>query len=93
MVAIQIRNVPEDLRDILAQDAKARGQSLQQYLLEVLQQQAGAARNAEFIRTWEPIRGLETPSGEPADVVQLIEEGRRERDRRILGSLADELPS
>ena len=93
MVAIQIRNVPEDLRDILAQDAKARGQSLQQYLLEVLQQQAGAARNAEFTRTWEPIRGSGTPSGKPADVVQLIEEGRRERDRRILGSLADELPS
>lgn len=88
MVAIQIRDVPDAVRDVLARDARARGQSLQTYLLTVLQRQADAAQNAEFLRTWEPVRPR--AGAIDVDVVDLIAEQRRERDRRILGSLADD---
>lgn len=45
MVALQIRDVPEDVRDALAVQAKARGQSLQAYLLELVELQARRLRN------------------------------------------------
>ncbi|GIH70474.1 hypothetical protein [Sphaerimonospora thailandensis] len=36
MVALQIRDVPEDMRDKLTAIARERGQSLQAYLLDVV---------------------------------------------------------
>ncbi|MEU7678868.1 hypothetical protein AB0C42_29075 [Micromonospora taraxaci] len=45
MVALQIRDVPEEVRDPLAAQAKARGQSLQAYLLELVETQARRLRN------------------------------------------------
>ena len=45
MVALQIRDVPEEVRDALAAQAKARGQSLQTYLLELVETQARRLRN------------------------------------------------
>ena len=58
---------------------------MQTYLLTVLQRQADAAQNAEFLRTWRPVRPRS--SGGDIDIVELIGEQRRERDRRTLGSL------
>ena len=49
MVALQIRDVPEDVRDSLAVQAKARGQSLQVYLLELVETQARRVRNAAVL--------------------------------------------
>ncbi|MBT8224297.1 MAG: hypothetical protein HKP61_00710 [Dactylosporangium sp.] len=40
MVALQIRDVSDDVRDALVAQAKARGQSLQAYLLELVETQA-----------------------------------------------------
>lgn len=45
MVAVQIRDVPDALRDVLAQEAKRRGTSLQGYLLGVLEREAASASN------------------------------------------------
>jgi hypothetical protein len=45
MVALQIRNVPEEVRDALAAQATARGQSLQSYLLELIETQARRIHN------------------------------------------------
>jgi hypothetical protein len=45
MVALQIRDVPEEVRDVLVAQAKARGQSLQTYLLELVETQARRLRN------------------------------------------------
>ncbi|RIQ19579.1 FitA-like ribbon-helix-helix domain-containing protein [Jiangella rhizosphaerae] len=45
-VALQIRDVPEDVRDIIAQRAASLGQSMQAYLLDVLRREARFARNA-----------------------------------------------
>jgi antitoxin FitA len=49
VVALQIRDVPEDVRDALVAQAKARGQSLQSYLLELVETQARRLRNTEIL--------------------------------------------
>ncbi len=49
MVALQIRDVPEEVRDALAAQAKARGQSLQAYLLELIETQARRLRNTAVL--------------------------------------------
>jgi antitoxin FitA len=49
MVALQIRDVPEDVRDALAARAKACGQSLQSYLLELVETQARRLRNTAIL--------------------------------------------
>ncbi|HVQ90791.1 MAG TPA: hypothetical protein VMU51_07120 [Mycobacteriales bacterium] len=48
-VAITIRDVPEDVRDILGQYARQQGQSLQAFLLAVLTRQARFARNRRLL--------------------------------------------
>jgi predicted transcriptional regulator len=40
MVALQIRDVPDDLRDRLSKLARQRGQSLQAYLFDVIRDEA-----------------------------------------------------
>lgn len=45
MVSLQIRDVPDGVRDVLASSAAARGQSLQAYLLELVRRDADLARN------------------------------------------------
>jgi len=49
MVALQIRDVPEDVRDALVAQARARGQSLQAYLLELVEAQARRLRNVAVL--------------------------------------------
>lgn len=46
---MQIRDVPEEVRDALAAQAKARGQSLQSYLLELVEIQARRLRNTAVL--------------------------------------------
>ncbi len=72
MVALQIRDVPEDVRDVLAAQAKARGQSLQSYLLELVEMQAQRLRNAAVLdRFAERSDGSRSVPGEtPADLAQ-----------------------
>lgn len=48
-VVLTIRNVPEQLRDALAADARVRGQSLQAYLLETLERRAAFRRNRQIL--------------------------------------------
>lgn len=50
MVAIQIRDVPDDVRDALVSQADANGQSLQRFLLDVVSAQARRSRNVELLR-------------------------------------------
>jgi antitoxin FitA len=49
MVALQIRDVPEEVRDVLADQARAHGQSLQAYLLDLIETQARRARNVAVL--------------------------------------------
>jgi antitoxin FitA len=45
MVALQIRDVPDDVRRTLAERAQARGQSLQAFLLSLVQDEARRSAN------------------------------------------------
>jgi hypothetical protein len=49
MVALQIRDVPDEIRDALAAVAKARGMSLQSLLLELVTFEARRARNLKVL--------------------------------------------
>ncbi|MEU4716881.1 hypothetical protein AB0F73_24960 [Micromonospora purpureochromogenes] len=49
MVALRIRDVSEEVRDALAAHAKGRGQSLQAYLLELVETQARRLRDTSLI--------------------------------------------
>jgi uncharacterized protein (DUF1778 family) len=48
-VVLTIRDVPDDVRDLLAQEARERGQSLQSFLLYVLRRQADYGLNRQIL--------------------------------------------
>ncbi len=46
---MQIRDVPDEVRDALAERARERGQSLQAFLLAVVEAEARRARNTSLL--------------------------------------------
>ncbi|RCW39199.1 hypothetical protein DFQ14_11735 [Halopolyspora algeriensis] len=56
MAVMTIRNVPDEVRELLARAAKRNGQSLQNYLLSMLEREARFSRNAELAEM-EPVGG------------------------------------
>ncbi|MDR1186330.1 MAG: hypothetical protein LBK95_02555 [Bifidobacteriaceae bacterium] len=72
-VALQIRNVPDDVRAVIARTAKERGQSLQAYLLQMVTDEARRAKNVELLHHFDG-RRIDL-SGEN-DPVRIIREGR-----------------
>jgi len=49
MVALQIRDVPDSVRDLLAEEAKRRDQSLQAFLLDMLEREAASMSNRRWL--------------------------------------------
>jgi antitoxin FitA len=49
MAYLQIRDVPDDVRDVLAERARARGQSLNMYLRDVVLREAAFDRNRSLL--------------------------------------------
>jgi antitoxin FitA len=49
MVALQIRNVPDDVRLALVEQARARGQSLRAFLLSLAQTEARRSANLALL--------------------------------------------
>ena len=87
MVALQIRDVPDDVRDTLAALARVRGQSLQAFLLSIVVNEARRSANAALLE-----RFSERSDGsrlEPAEIVTALQEVRSERD----GQLAQRFPA
>ncbi len=86
MVALQIRDVPENVRDALAQRARERGQSLQAFLLMLVETEARRSRNAAVLgRLARRSDGIRTQPGETAAEIAAARM-RREAD---LGSIRD----
>lgn len=83
MVALQIRHVPDEVRDALTAEANRRGESLQVYLLEVLIREASSASNRSLARRWmsEPVTAPVT-----IDVSELVAQQRHDRERDLTGS-------
>lgn len=75
-IALQIRDVPEDVRDILARRAAELGQSLQKYLLDVVIREAGQQQNVELLRAVRP-------GSTPGDVAESLAVARTDRTRQI----------
>jgi len=72
-VALQIRDVPEEVRDVLAERAAARGQSMQVYLLDLVNREVRIAQNARMFDDLAPHRVAIPPEFDP---VPIIREGR-----------------
>ncbi len=72
-VALQIRDVPEEVRDVIAARAATRGQSMQAYLLDLLQREARVAANIDILQRSADIR-IEIP--ERLSPERVIREGR-----------------
>jgi len=49
MVALQIRDVPDEVRDALAERARERGQSMQAFLLGLVEVEARRVRNPSLL--------------------------------------------
>lgn len=78
VVAIQIRNVPDDVRRKLNANAEAEGKSLQAYLLEVLIEEARWADNDAILAD-----AARTPGGStmtPDQHQAFIDRTKAERD-------------
>jgi hypothetical protein len=81
MVALQIRDVPDDVRDALVAQARQRGQSLQAYLLDLVRQQAQRANNAVLLGRFSGRDdGIRTAPGE---VAVLVAEQRQVREQGL----------
>jgi antitoxin FitA len=86
-VVLTIRDVPEQVRDLLSQEARERGQSLQAFLLSVLKRQAAFSRNRQILAEIDQdlARGGGAGPDAPA-AADLLEQARVERDDRRSGS-------
>ena len=58
-VAIQIKDVPEEVRDAIAARAAARGQSTQVYLRALLEREFRAERNRHLLESMVGHRSLD----------------------------------
>jgi plasmid stability protein len=72
-VALQIKDVREEVRDAIAARAAAIGQSTQAYLREILEREFRAERNKQLFDNLATHRSL---SLDVDDVVDLIRAGR-----------------
>ena len=81
MVSIQIRDVPDAVRDTLAGLATARGQSLQAYLLALVTEEARRSDNLALVERFGAREDGSRMSR--AEAVAAIEQARTERDARF----------
>ena len=80
MALIQIRDVPEPVRDELARKAAAAGQSMQAYLLGELSKLAQRPSMAEIVRR---AQARAKASGSAVTMDDAVAAIRRDRDRRL----------
>lgn len=81
---ISVRDVPDDVRDVLAEQARERGQSLQAYLLSVLRRQAAFSRNRQLLAEIESdLSGGGGASSQAPDAAQVLAQERAERAREV----------
>lgn len=87
MVALQIRDVPEDIRRALAARAAARGQSLQSFLLTLVTDEARRSANLALLERFDGRRdGSRLTS---AQVLEALDDARAEREASLTESWID----
>lgn len=81
MVALQIRDVPEELRDRLAAIAEERGQSLQAYLFDLVRDEVRRRDNLAVLERFSrSAYGTRLAAG---DVMDVLRTARAERDAQL----------
>ena len=83
MVALQIRGVSEPTRRTLSAEARARGESLQEYLLDLLDREAHDIDNRRLLA--ELTAGPSVDEPQPVDFVELIRSERERRESQLAG--------
>ncbi|MDN5794160.1 MAG: hypothetical protein L0H79_00235 [Intrasporangium sp.] len=87
MVALQIRDVPDDVRQALAARAAARGQSLQAFLLTLVTQEAHRSTNLALLERFGARQdGSRLTS---AQVAESLDRARAEREAYLAGGPDD----
>jgi antitoxin FitA len=81
MVALQIRGVPEELRDRLSELAGQRGQSLQAYLFDVISDEARRQDNLAVLARFATASHGTRLS--PDDINDALRSARVERDAEL----------
>lgn len=74
-IALQIKDVREEVRDAIAARAAAKGQSMQVYLRELLEREFRAERNRLLFDRLAPNRTLDL---DVEEVVEYIRNGRED---------------
>lgn len=87
MSAIQVKNFPEDLHAKLRERAARQGVSVSGYVTGVLRRDLARPTTREWLDSLKEDEPVSCITSE--EVVNLIHEGRAERDERILRALAD----
>ena len=78
MVALQIRDVPDEVRQRLADQAAARGQSLQTFLLTLVTDEARRSANLAVLQRFGVRQdGSQLSSGA---VTEALDQARKERE-------------
>jgi antitoxin FitA len=75
VVALQIRGVSEPTRRTLSAEARARGESLQEFLLDVLDREARDIDNRRLIAEWDA--GPSVDQAQRVEFVQLLQPERQ----------------
>lgn len=79
-VLLQIRNVPEDARNVLKARAAARGTSLNSYLLEMIRREAARPSVAEVLE-----RAAKRAERATASAAEALATARAEREQELPG--------
>ncbi|MFE3541814.1 hypothetical protein ACFXK0_02445 [Nocardia sp. NPDC059177] len=83
MVALQIRDVPESLRDQLVALAQRRGQSLQAFLFDLVRDEARRQDNIAVLKQFSPATwDIAFPA---RDIQVALDAERAERDSALFG--------
>lgn len=75
---LQVRDVPEAARRALKARAASRGQSLNSYMLEVIEREVARPTVAEVLA-----RAAERAERASASAVEVLDAARRERDEQL----------
>jgi len=87
MVALQIRDVPDDIRQTLAERAAARGQSLQSFLLTLVTDEARRSTNLALLRGFGARQDGSQLS--TVQVTEALDRARAEREALLSGAESD----
>jgi hypothetical protein len=78
---LTIRDVPEEVRDLLARDARERGQSLQAFLVSMLRRQASFSRNLQILAEIdEDLASAGGAGADAPDAADVLEQARAQRE-------------